>query len=265
MKPTILEEIFALKKRRVETAKNEVDIALIINGASAARRDIQQFRLSSALRSPGVNIIAEIKRASPSKGDLNVDLDVAEAAGNYELAGAKVISVLTEEDRFKGSLDDLVVARQASSLPVLQKDFVFDEFQIYQAAALGADAILLIVAMLNDEDLAKLSRTARDLGLDTLVEVHNADEMARALHLGADLIGINNRNLHTFQVSLDVSRELISAAPAGSVVISESGLKTADELAELKALGFSGFLIGETLMRSQQGVENELRGLIGNG
>lgn len=264
MKPTILEEIFALKKRRIEAAKKDIDIALLRNGAYAARRDKRPFLLSAALRTPGINIIAEIKRASPSKGMLAADLDVAETAESYQVAGAKAISVLTEEERFKGSLEDLVLVRQVSSLPILQKDFIFDEFQIFQAGALGADAILLIVAMLDSATLSSLYKAARHLGLDVLVEVHNADEMTRAVTLGADLIGINNRDLHTFKVSLDTSRELIGAIPPGTLSVSESGLKTAGDLSELKDLGFNGFLIGETLMRSEN-IQHELRRLIYNG
>lgn len=264
MKPTILEEIFALKKLRVDAAKKDGDVAYLREQAISARTNSTPFRLSAALRSPGANIIAEIKRASPSKGDLNADVDVADTAKAYENAGASAISVLTEEDCFKGSLSDLKVARAESSLPILQKDFVFDQYQIYQAAAAGADAILLIVAMLDDDSLAALYQTSRELTLDVLVEVHNAEEMARAIDLGADIIGINNRDLHTFEVSLDISRELIRSIPPGILSVSESGLRNHNEITELKGAGFNGFLIGETLMRSGD-VKNELRGLTGNG
>jgi indole-3-glycerol phosphate synthase len=198
-----------------------------------------------------LNIIAEIKRASPSKGVINDKIDVAEVARSYERGGACAISVLTEEDRFQGSLEDLKTARAAVSLPILRKDFIFDEFQIYEAASAGADVILLIAAMLDDGTLVRLRRlTEDDLKMDALVEVHTLEELERAKKIGARLIGVNNRDLHSFKVSLDVSRALVKHAPADALMIAESGLQTREDLLELKDLGFRGFLIGETLMRS---------------
>ena len=198
-----------------------------------------------------INIIAEIKRASPSKGVINDKIDVAEVSRNYENGGACAISVLTEEDRFKGSLKDLQTARNAVKLPILRKDFIYDEFQIYEAAEAGADVILLIAAMLDDVKLGQLHSLAEnDLGLDALVEVHTLEELERVKKIGAKIIGINNRDLHTFKVSLDVSRELIKHAPENALLITESGISTKGEILELRELGFAGFLIGETLMRS---------------
>ena len=195
---------------------------------------------------------------------INDRIDVAEVARNYENGGACAISVLTEEDKFRGSLEDLVTARKAVNLPILRKDFIFDEFQIYEAAAAGADVILLIAAMLDDETLAKLHDLAeRELGLDALVEVHTLEEMERVKKIGAKIIGINNRDLQTFKVSLDVSRELIKHAPDDALMITESGLSTKEEITELRELGFAGFLIGETLMRSGN-VAEELRKLATN-
>ena len=219
-------------------------------------------RLREALQNQNrLNVIAEIKRASPSKGVINDKIDVAETARNYERGGACAISVLTEEDRFQGSLEDLKTTRANVSLPVLRKDFIFDEFQIYEAADAGADVILLIAAMLDDETLSRLRRLTEDeLKMDALVEVHTPEELERAKKIGAALVGVNNRDLHSFKVSLDVSRELIKHAPADAFMIAESGLQKREDLLELKELGFHGFLIGETLMRSGN-VEEELRKL----
>jgi len=248
--PTFLEEILELKKIRVENDKKNYQ-----------RSKIQEQRPKHLLRqalesSEEINIIAEIKRASPSKGIINDQIDVAEVAQDYEEGGAVAISVLTEEDRFQGSLDDLRLARSVVSIPILRKDFIFDEFQIHEAKEAGADAILLIVAMLDDEKLLNLRQLAEDeLGLDALVEVHTLEELERAKNIGATIIGINNRDLHSFKVSLDVSRELIKHAPKDALMIAESGLKTRDELLELKELGFHGFLMGETLMRQLDAAE----------
>jgi len=173
------------------------------------------------------------------------------------------MSVLTEEDHFNGSLQDLRDARSAISLPILRKDFVFDEFQIYEAAEAGADAILLIVAALNQAELASLHTvTEGELKMDALVEVHSAEEMEIAKSIGARLIGVNNRDLKSFIVSLDVSRRLVEHAPPDAILVTESGLRTRDELLELHGLGYSGFLMGETLMRSDDAAA-ALRGLVG--
>lgn len=253
---TFLEEIFELKRARVEQAKRRFQTSDFKIDESRAPHLLQ-----AALRKNQINIIAEIKRASPSKGVINDQIDVAETARNYEAGGAIAISVLTEEDRFMGSLEDLRAARNAVKLPILRKDFIFDEFQIYEAAASGADAILLIAAMLDDENLTKLHALAeQDLGLDVLVEVHTLEELERVKKTNAKIIGINNRDLHSFKVSLDVSRELIKHAPADALMITESGISSKDEILELRELGFSGFLIGETLMRSGN-VEEELKKL----
>ncbi len=249
---TFLNEIIELKKKRLEIAKANRDFDELKNSAIAKRENLQKHRLRDALQKNQINIIAEIKRASPSKGVINDKIDVAEVARNYENGGACAISVLTEEDRFKGSLDDLKTARNAVNLPILRKDFIFDEFQIYEAAEAGADVILLIAAMLDDKDLQNLYRLAEEiLGLDALVEVHTLEELERVKKSGAKIIGVNNRDLHSFKVSLDVSRELIKSAPKDALMITESGLRTREDLLELKNLGFRGFLIGETLMLSE--------------
>jgi indole-3-glycerol phosphate synthase len=251
---TFLDEILELKRPRVEQAKLNYQ-----KPQNTPER--KPYLLRDALQNQNkIHIIAEIKRASPSKGIINNSIDVAETALNYELGGASAISVLTEEDRFKGTLDDLKTARSTVQIPILRKDFVFDEFQIQEAKDSGADVILLIVAMLSDEDLTHLYNYADRLGLDVLVEVHTLEELKRAAKLGAKIIGVNNRDLHSFKVSLDVSRELIKHAPRDASLICESGLSTEEEILEMKNLGFSGFLIGETLMRSAN-IKEELRKL----
>ena len=251
-----LTEIIELKEKRLEIAKANRDFDELKNSAIAKRENLQKHRLRDALQKNQINIIAEIKRASPSKGVINDKIDVAEVARNYENGGACAISVLTEEDRFKGSLEDLKTVRENINLPILRKDFIFDEFQIYEAAEAGADVILLIAAMLDDKDLQNLYRLAEEiLGLDVLVEVHTLEELERVKKSGAKIIGVNNRDLHSFKVSLDVSRELIKSAPKDALMITESGLRTREDLLELKNLGFRGFLIGETLMRSDNPTE----------
>src|SRR5207248_2699396 len=183
-----------------------------------------------------------------SKGELRAELDAAEVARAYQTGGAAAISVLTEEDYFRGSLADLRTVRAAVALPVLRKDFIFDEWQVYEAAEAGADALLLIVAALDAEMLMRLRRLTEDeLGMDALVEVHTLDELRRAEACGAQFIGVNNRNLQTFDVRLATSDELIAASHSDARFVSESGLRTRADLQRLRVLGFNGFLIGETL------------------
>ena len=255
-----LNEIIELKRKGLEIAKEKRDFDELKKSAIAKRETAEPFRLQKALQENRINIIAEIKRASPSKGVINDKIDVAETARNYANGGACAISVLTEEDRFKGSLEDLKTVKNSVEIPVLRKDFIFDEFQIYEAADAGADVILLIAAMLDDKVLQKLYALAENLGLDVLVEVHSLEELERAKNLGAKIIGVNNRNLHTFEVSLDVSRELIKYKPENAFLIAESGISKSEEISELVELGFDGFLIGETLMRSGN-IEEELKNL----
>jgi indole-3-glycerol phosphate synthase len=255
---TFLQNILDAKRHRIEESKSQISLSELKERnfvVSGHRRDFK----SALIASSKINVIAEFKRASPSKGVINDELDPASVAKQYEKGGAKAISVLTEEDFFRGSLDDLA----AVSLPILRKDFVIDEYQIYESAAAGADAILLIIAALDRETLTRFQALANELKLDAIVEVHDLPELETAIDIGAKIIGVNNRNLKTFDVSLDVSRELIKLAPDDVVVITESGLKTREEILELNQLGYKGFLIGETLMRSGD-AEAELRNLMGN-
>ena len=245
--PDLLGAIVAATQSRVEAAiagEPRADLerramARTPNGAGFAAR------LS---RHDTVNIIAECKRRSPSRGVLRSAYDPVAIAAAYELAGAAAISVLTEPGFFDGSLLQLVAVRDAVTIPVLRKDFMVHEYQLLEARAAGADAILLIVSALSDADLRRLLDDARSLGLAALVEVHDLEECERALGAGASLIGVNNRNLRTLDVDLDASRVIAARIPKGVIGISESGLKTPADLAAMKALGYQAFLMGERFM-----------------
>ena len=258
-----LTEIMALKRAHLEAAKRELATGDLSASAQEARRDSRPHALRTALDNREcLNVIAEFKRASPSKGMIRAGADPTQLALSYEAGGAAAVSVLTEEDRFKGSLDDLRAVRAAVKIPVLRKDFIFDEYQVYESAAAGADALLLIVAALDNETLSRLRRITEDeLGMDALVEVHTGAEMRRAETAGATLVGVNNRDLHSFKVSLDVSVELACAARDGVSLVTESGLRSGSDLRRLGALGYRGFLIGETLMRATH-PEQALRSLL---
>ncbi len=214
----------------------------------------QRGRLRAALTTPRdaatLTLIAEVKRRSPSKGDIAPDLDAVAQATAYQAAGADAVSVLTEPTRFGGSLDDLRAVTAAVDLPVLRKDFIVDPYQIWEAADAGAAAVLLIVAALDDDELAGLLTEAHSCGLDALVEVHDAGDLRRALAAGAQLIGVNNRNLRTLQVDLKVTEELARAVPADVTLISESGVRDAEDARRLATAGARALLVGETLVRS---------------
>lgn len=248
-----LTEIMSLKRARLAALKKVRAIEDVRARAVDARHNAQPHALRVALSRESVNVIAEFKRASPSKGVIRADIEPSQIVRGYEAGGAAAVSVLTEEDRFQGSLDDLRAVRAAVEIPVLRKDFIFDEYQLYESAAAGADALLLIVAALDDECLARLRRITEDeLNMDALVEVHTKDEMQRARATGAKLIGVNNRDLHSFQVSLETSVRLAQNASTGSLLVTESGLRSGADLRRLRVIGYQGFLIGETLMRSAQ-------------
>jgi indole-3-glycerol phosphate synthase len=250
--PDFLTRIIEQKRVRLAQAMNLQPLEQLRPVASRVRSEAKPHALRAALEgAEGFNIIAEFKRASPSKGVILDGVSAWEIASAYEIGGAAAISVLTEEDFFRGSLLDLTGVSLNTSLALLRKDFIFDEYQLWEAAAAGADALLLIVAALDDATLARLRRiTEEELGMDALVEVHTSEELQRASACGAKLIGVNNRNLHTFEVSLETSVELAAHAPEDALLVSESGLRTQADLSRLKALGYRGFLIGETLMRA---------------
>ncbi len=244
----VLDRIVEAKAIRLAEAKRSVSLEQIITQRDArARRSFAE----SIAKPERVNIIAEIKHRSPSKGIIREDFIPVSIAESYEKAGAAAMSVLAEEDFFGGSLDHLRAIRQQVNTPLLRKDFIFDEYQIYESVAAGADAVLLIVAVLGDELLARLIELADETGLDALVEVHTADEMKRATIAGARIIGINNRDLTTFAVDLNTSFRLAQLAPVGAILVSESGIKTGEDIRNLKSAGFSSFLIGEHFMRAQ--------------
>ena len=262
MSPTFLDKIIESTRERVASQRVSADIDELRSQAAASRSSRPPNALRSALRQKDrINVIAEFKRASPSKGVINNKIDIVDQVQTYQRGGACAISVLTEEQYFRGSINDLREVRSTVDLPILRKDFTIDEFQIYEAAAAGADAILLIVAALTSENLRAFQTLAHALGMDAIVEVHSADELEIASEIGARIIGVNNRNLKTFDVSLDVSRELIGYRPDGAMMIAESGISSREQIEELKSLGFDGFLVGESLMRAT-GTQKMLEALI---
>jgi indole-3-glycerol phosphate synthase len=266
MSSDFLSKIIERKGARLAEAKAARPLEDVRREALAARAGARRHALREALADAGrVNVIAEFKRASPSKGEIRAGASVAETVRAYERGGAAAVSVLTEEDYFRGSLGDLREAKASTRLPVLRKDFVFDEYQVFESAAAGADALLLIVAALDDEALSRFLRlTEEELGMDALVEVHTAAELERAAAVGARVVGVNNRDLRTFNVSLETSVELAGLAPAGTLLVSESGLRGAGDVDRLRACGFRAFLVGETLMRADD-PEVALRYLAGAG
>jgi len=252
MSITFLEKIVAKTHLRVESAKLGGYLPkLQAMAVSKAELNASKPSFYDQLARPGsVNIIAEIKRSSPSKGVINASIDVARVSQKYSAGGAAAISVLTEPEYFDGTIGDLVKVVNTVDLPVLRKDFIVNEYQIVEAAAAGARAILLIAAALDHDILKGLYTVATDLALDVLVEVHDLAELDAAANIGAKIIGINNRDLHSLEVSLDTSRRLAGHRPDNCLLVAESGLSSKTEIDELQSLGFNGFLIGETLMRS---------------
>jgi indole-3-glycerol phosphate synthase len=197
-------------------------------------------------------IIAEVKKASPSKGVIREDFHPAEIAKSYEQGGAACMSVLTDVDFFQGSTEYLIEARKACSLPVIRKDFIVDPYQVYEARAMGADCILLIVAALDDAQMKTLNDLAIDLGMDVLIEVHNLQELERSLPLGNTLVGINNRDLHNFDTTLDSTFNLLEFIPEDRIVVTESGIHTAEDIASMREKGVDAFLVGEAFMRADE-------------
>jgi indole-3-glycerol phosphate synthase len=245
----MLEKLYAAKVLVREADERREPIEVVRERAENRRAERRPFGAALA-GAVGPAIIAEIKRASPSLGLIVRSLDPSAIARDYGAAGADAISVLTEADHFLGDLSYLDVVRGAATLPVLRKDFLSTRYEVAQSAAYGADAVLAIVAGLADEQIAEMVDEARRFALDVLVEVHNETELARALAAGVTLLGINNRDLRTFETNLAVTEELLPLVPPGTIVISESGVRTQDDTQRLFAAGARGFLVGESLMRS---------------
>ena len=242
---SILDQIFAAKREELQARQRQVARDAMVRAAASAPAP-RDFVAALCAHRPA--IIAEVKRASPSKGDILPGLDPAAVARDYAGGGAAAISVLTDR-HFKGSLDDLRAVRAAVDLPLLRKDFMFDDYQLYEARAAGADCILLIVAMLPFEQLRTLAHRARELGMAALIEVHNHEEFGRAQALGADLIGINNRDLHTFRTDIATTEELLRDYRGPALIVGESGIETPDDIRRLDRAGARAFLIGESLLR----------------
>ncbi|MEO8028022.1 MAG: indole-3-glycerol phosphate synthase TrpC [Bryobacteraceae bacterium] len=244
--PDILARIVARKREELDLAKpTRPALERIASDSIPARRDF-----AAALASDPPAIIAEIKKASPSKGVLSPNFDPAAIAKSYASGGAAALSVLTDRDFFQGSLEDLAAARVASGLPVLRKDFTIDEFHVVEAAAHGADAILLIAAILTPQELRRFRELAEAFRMASLVEVHNEAELVAALDSGARIVGVNNRDLHTFDVTLETAIALAPRIPADVIRVAESGIHSATDVARLRDAGFSAFLVGEHLMKS---------------
>ena len=244
----VLERILSAKRADLEIEKAKLPMRRAIEMASSAPppRDFP-----AAIRRPDrVNIIAEIKRASPSHGEIRAGADPSTVAGSYASAGAAAISVLTDARFFLGAPEHLEAARIAAPVPLLRKDFIFDEYQLYRSRALGADALLLIARVLTDKELRTLVGVTRSLHMEALVEVHSEQDVARAVDSGAALIGVNNRNLGTMKVTLDTSLSLADRLPSDVLKVSESGIETPEDIARLRAAGYDAFLVGERLMRN---------------
>jgi indole-3-glycerol phosphate synthase len=249
----VFSQILDRKRQAVAQLRADPSLRDFRERALEIRKSAHPHRLRRALGSDSQRpkIVAEFKRRSPSAGIIRDDLTVSQIVNCYDRGGAGAISVLTDQEYFGGSIADLCTARSSTNLPLLRKDFIIDPIQILEAAIAGADAVLLIATALDDLSLGELRALAEDeLGLDALIEVHTSGELRRALNAGASLIGVNNRDLRTFQISLNTSERLIAEAPRDKIMISESGLQSAESLRHLRELGFRGFLVGEALMRA---------------
>jgi indole-3-glycerol phosphate synthase len=245
----ILQRILAAKRKEVEAARARIPEGEMHKAAAAAsppRGFLRSLQESVAAGRPAV--IAEIKRASPSRGLIRADFDPAGIAASYAAHGASCLSVLTDREFFGGSEDDLIAARAACALPVLRKDFIVDPYQLFEARAWGADCILLIVDAAPDAELSDLAGLAASLGLDVLVECHDEAQLERALRLGTTLIGINNRDLRTFETRLETTLDLLPRVPAGRLVVTESGISSPDDVRKLRAAGVSAYLVGGAFM-----------------
>jgi indole-3-glycerol phosphate synthase len=258
MPKTILDKILATKKREVERDKQKVKLSCLME--CIARRQVP-LDFAAALKGEGIKLIAEVKKASPSKGVLRPYFDPMALAKTYADSGAAAISVLTDAEYFQGSPEHLAAIRQTVSLPLLRKDFIYDEYQIYESAAYGADALLLITTILEPKQLAKMLTISLKLGLGCLVEVHDKDELTIALDSGAEIIGINNRNLKTFEIDVNTTRRLRPMVPENNIVVSESGISRREDIKKLEEWGVDAVLIGEALV-SARNIPKKIRELM---
>lgn len=248
---TVLTDILAATRRKVRECRSQADLRQLERQAEA--HVPRGFRKAiEAASSSGPAIIAELKKASPSRGLIRSNFDASSLARELEQAGAAALSVLTDEEFFSGSLANLRAASDAARIPCLRKDFILDEFQLLEARANRADAVLLITAALSQEELLVLAKKAAEFELDVLCEVHDEEELGRALEAGCDLIGVNSRNLQTFQVDIATALRLAPSIPPGVVAVAESGIESGDDIARLRSAGYDAFLIGETLMRAEK-------------
>ncbi len=248
----ILDEIVADKKVRLKAQKEIITEGEMIRFASISMRRSCGFR--QALSKKGLSIIGEFKNASPSMGEIKSVVDLPDRIRQYSFS-VDAISCLTEEDHFDGSVEYFKDIREMTDLPMIRKDFIIDEYQIYEAKTIGADAILLIAAILGDEELTDFQKLAKHLGMDVLLEVHDEDEMQRAVKLGADIIGVNNRNLKDFTIDLNTTKRLRDMAPKGSVFVSESGVTTDEDIRFLRECNVDALLVGTALMQSENPFE----------
>jgi indole-3-glycerol phosphate synthase len=246
----ILDEIIAHKIKEVADAKARAPLDVLVRSEYFLRTPVSMSGAIQAKDATG--IIAEFKRRSPSKGVLNQSAAIGQTTAGYAAAGASALSVLTDSKFFGGSSEDLIAARRANKCPIIRKDFVIDEYQIVEAKSIGADAILLIAAVLATSDAIKLARFAHSLKLEVLLEVHDQEELARTSEVEADMIGVNNRNLKSFEVSIDTSKQLAPLIRDGVVKVSESGISDPTVIHSLRQFGYEGFLIGESFMKSSQ-------------
>jgi indole-3-glycerol phosphate synthase len=246
----VLDRIVAATRARVAESRRGADLRDLERRAEA--HVPRGFRRALAVRNDGIAVIAELKKASPSKGLIRASFDPEELARELESAGAAALSVLTDEEFFQGSLENLRKASAAVAIPCLRKDFIVDEFQLVEARANSADAVLLILAALTQVELETLARGARANGLDVLCEVHDGDELQRALDAGCDLVGVNTRDLRTFHVDLQTALDLAPRFPAGVVRVAESGIHSVEDIQRLRGAGYHAFLVGESLMRAER-------------
>lgn len=259
---SVLEEICARKAEHVEaqkTAQSLEDLKVKITEQPAPRGFIQRLKNVGA---QGIALITEVKKASPSKGIIREDFDPAAIAKIYEDSGAACLSVLTDTPYFQGTDDDFIAARKAVSLPMIRKDFMINEYQIYESRVMGADCILLIMAALSDSKAKDLYDLSTELGMDVLVEIHDENELQRAIEMNPEMIGVNNRNLKTLDVNVQTSHDLLAQIPGHITKISESGLKDFETVSALQKSGYAGFLVGESLMREED-IAAALHRLIG--